>query len=323
MGEEVRITEYDVRGGGGGGGEDDDRVFEWEAGLPNVDDLTPLSQSLISAELLSAFSITPQPYRSMIDVNRASQNTLSNMRGALEKQSSTKYNSFKSFSDDKGYDEMVVEGEETADHGSDTRKLRRVDSGGDGGGAGEEAESALLADDSSARTSKRPRLVWTPQLHKRFVDVVAHLGVKNAVPKTIMQLMNVEGLTRENVASHLQKYRLYLKRMQGLSTQGPSSSDYLFASTPIPQNLQESGGGNGHRYAPGTTPVPYPAHMVPMPYPSPQMVPNSAVGDGGAYHHGYESHSYPYNMTMQQRDWSGNKFASVSAYQHRTTPNDK
>eukprot|EP00897_Mesotaenium_endlicherianum_P008921 jgi/Mesen1/8057/ME000043S07441 len=71
-------------------------------------------------------------------------------------------------------------------------------------------------EDGQPRTLKRPRLVWTPQLHKRFVDAVGHLGIKNAVPKTIMQLMNVEGLTRENVASHLQKYRLYLKRMQGL-----------------------------------------------------------------------------------------------------------
>lgn len=35
------------------------------------------------------------------------------------------------------------------------------------------------------------------------------------MPKTILQLMNVEGMTRENVASHLQKYRLYLKRMAG------------------------------------------------------------------------------------------------------------
>jgi SHAQKYF class myb-like DNA-binding protein len=60
---------------------------------------------------------------------------------------------------------------------------------------------------------KRPRLVWTPQLHRRFVDVVAHQGIKAAVPKTIMQLMKVEGLTRENIASHLQRYRLYVKRI--------------------------------------------------------------------------------------------------------------
>ncbi|KAF8077517.1 hypothetical protein N665_1030s0001, partial [Sinapis alba] len=80
--------------------------------------------------------------------------------------------------------------------------------------------SDLGLGDEPARTLKRPRLVWTPQLHKRFVDAVAHLGIKNAVPKTIMQLMSVDGLTRENVASHLQKYRLYLKRMQGLSSGG-------------------------------------------------------------------------------------------------------
>ncbi|CAH1446787.1 unnamed protein product [Lactuca virosa] len=309
MGEEVRITDYDV------GGEDDDRVLEWEAGLPNADDLMPLSQSLVPAELASAFSITPEPHRSMIDVNRASQNTLSNLRGQTVKQTLNKFNGFKSFGDDKG-DEMVAEGDETADltgDCSDSRKLRRVDSGGTGaiGGAGEEADSALRADDSSARTSKRPRLVWTPQLHKRFVDVVAHLGVKNAVPKTIMQLMNVEGLTRENVASHLQKYRLYLKRMQGLSNEGPSSSDHLFASTPVPQSLHESsGGGNGNSHAPVPIPMPYPPQMVPMPYPPPQMVSHPAGAGGGAYHHGFDSHSHPYNMMMQQRDWSGIGYSS-------------
>ena len=41
-------------------------------------------------------------------------------------------------------------------------------------------------------------------------------GVKAAVPKTILQLMNVEGMTRENVASHLQKYRQQLKRSEDL-----------------------------------------------------------------------------------------------------------
>lgn len=39
----------------------------------------------------------------------------------------------------------------------------------------------------------------------------------NAAKRVIvyMQLMNVDGLTRENVASHLQKYRLQLKRQPG------------------------------------------------------------------------------------------------------------
>eukprot|EP00873_Tetraselmis_striata_P028722 jgi/Tetstr1/448986/TSEL_036211.t1 len=69
----------------------------------------------------------------------------------------------------------------------------------------------------SKRSPKRPRLVWTHELHSRFINAVNHLGVKNAVPKTILQLMNVEGMTRENVASHLQKYRLHLKRLAGVA----------------------------------------------------------------------------------------------------------
>ncbi|KAK1408498.1 hypothetical protein QVD17_40328 [Tagetes erecta] len=107
-----------------------------------------------------------------------------------------------------------------------------------------EFDSSDLNTDEPARTLKRPRLVWTPQLHKRFVDAVAHLGIKNAVPKTIMQLMSVDGLTRENVASHLQKYRLYLKRMQGLSSGtgtfgsgGDPATDHLFASSPVPPHF--------------------------------------------------------------------------------------
>lgn len=127
----------------------------------------------------------------------------------------------------------------------------------DVGGEAEEAESTPspvenVNGEASARTLKRPRLVWTPELHKRFVDAVTHLGVRTAVPKTIMQLMNVEGLTRENVASHLQKYRLYLKRMQqGLSSDGSTASDQLFASTPLPGNLSTGG-----RFQPGV-----PAHF--------------------------------------------------------------
>ncbi|CAD5319452.1 unnamed protein product [Arabidopsis thaliana] len=42
---------------------------------------------------------------------------------------------------------------------------------------------------------------------------------KEAMPKKILDLMNVEKLTRENVASHLQKFRLYLKRISGVANQ--------------------------------------------------------------------------------------------------------
>lgn len=46
-------------------------------------------------------------------------------------------------------------------------------------------------DDFQTRALKRPRLVWTAQLHQRFVDAVKQLGLKNAVPKTIMQVAHI------------------------------------------------------------------------------------------------------------------------------------
>ncbi|KAM6544127.1 hypothetical protein CsatB_008574 [Cannabis sativa] len=67
------------------------------------------------------------------------------------------------------------------------------------------------SDDPSAQ--KKPRVVWSVELHRKFVTAVNHLGIDKAVPKKILDLMNVDKLTRENVASHLQKYRLYLKRI--------------------------------------------------------------------------------------------------------------
>eukprot|EP00245_Coleochaete_scutata_P017364 TRINITY_DN848_c0_g1_i1.p1 TRINITY_DN848_c0_g1~~TRINITY_DN848_c0_g1_i1.p1 ORF type:complete len:480 (-),score=105.04 TRINITY_DN848_c0_g1_i1:1003-2259(-) len=63
---------------------------------------------------------------------------------------------------------------------------------------------------------KKARVVWSVELHQQFVNAVNQLGIDKAVPKKIMDIMNVQGLTRENVASHLQKYRLYLKRLSGV-----------------------------------------------------------------------------------------------------------
>ncbi|KAI5581029.1 hypothetical protein BDE02_08G193300 [Populus trichocarpa] len=79
----------------------------------------------------------------------------------------------------------------------------------------DEEEEAEERDDTSAL--KKPRVVWSVELHQQFVAAVNQLGIDKAVPKKILELMNVPGLTRENVASHLQKYRLYLRRLSGVS----------------------------------------------------------------------------------------------------------
>lgn len=320
MGEEVKI---------------DDGVAEWESGLPSADDLTPLSQCLIPAELASAFRISPEPSRTAVEVGRASQSTLSSIRGGALHSSATT-TSFKPFA---GHVDDHVMAEVETDEGSDPKKSRRIDP------ADDPAMDNCTDDQSTAaaKTLKRPRLVWTPQLHKRFVDVVAHLGLKNAVPKTIMQLMNVEGLTRENVASHLQKYRLYVKRMQGLSNEGPSPSDHLFASTPLPpQSFNESSSagpslGNGiangshSSVGNGSTANNHGGMTIPMPYPPPpQIMPMQMMGmaHGHGYHgydatHSHHNHHYQQqygSMMQQQRDWSGNKYNGYP--QHHMTQNN-
>lgn len=48
---------------------------------------------------------------------------------------------------------------------------------------------------------------WTPELHKKFVQAVEQLGVDQAIPSRILELMKVGTLTRHNVASHLQVIR--------------------------------------------------------------------------------------------------------------------
>ncbi|KAL3632065.1 hypothetical protein CASFOL_025049 [Castilleja foliolosa] len=48
---------------------------------------------------------------------------------------------------------------------------------------------------------------WTQDLHDKFMHAVETLGEGRCFPKEILQLMNVSGLTRMQVASHLQKCR--------------------------------------------------------------------------------------------------------------------
>ncbi|KAM3224158.1 hypothetical protein ACQJBY_057517 [Aegilops geniculata] len=69
----------------------------------------------------------------------------------------------------------------------------------------DEDEDSSGQDNDDPSAPKRPRVVWSVELHRKFVAAVNHLGIDKAVPKRILELMNVEKLTRENVASHLQE----------------------------------------------------------------------------------------------------------------------
>ncbi|XP_054821782.1 two-component response regulator ARR18 [Prosopis cineraria] len=100
----------------------------------------------------------------------------------------------------------------TSENNSDqSKKLgkRRKDQGED---EEEDGEDNAQENEEDPSTQKKPRVVWSVELHRKFVAAVDQLGLEKAVPKKILDLMNVDGLTRENVASHLQKYRLYLKK---------------------------------------------------------------------------------------------------------------
>ncbi|KAL5983629.1 hypothetical protein ACLOJK_017719 [Asimina triloba] len=91
----------------------------------------------------------------------------------------------------------------------------------------EEEDEGEDREDSSA--TKKPRVVWSVDLHQQFVAAVNQLGIDKAVPKKILELMNVPGLTRENVASHLQKYRLYLRRLSPQQHPGGPNAPFIGA----------------------------------------------------------------------------------------------
>ncbi|XP_022855059.1 two-component response regulator ORR26-like isoform X3 [Olea europaea var. sylvestris] len=103
---------------------------------------------------------------------------------------------------------------------------------------------------------KKARVVWTVDLHQKFVKAVNQFGFDKVGPKKILDLMGVPWLTRENVASHLQKYRLYLSRLQkeneleasisgmkpsDVSTKDTADNVCLHNSSTAPQNNDTNG----------------------------------------------------------------------------------
>ncbi|CAL9077660.1 transcription factor NIGTH1-like isoform X1 [Musa acuminata AAA Group] len=73
---------------------------------------------------------------------------------------------------------------------------------------------ATLGLQSRLQPPRKARRCWSQELHRRFVLAIQQLGgAQVATPKQIRELMKVDGLTNDEVKSHLQKYRLHIERV--------------------------------------------------------------------------------------------------------------
>ena len=77
-------------------------------------------------------------------------------------------------------------------------------------------------------TSRKQRRCWSPELHRRFVNALQQLGGSQAAtPKQIRELMQVDGLTNDEVKSHLQKYRLHTRRLPPTNASAPANQSVV------------------------------------------------------------------------------------------------
>ncbi|OMP00531.1 hypothetical protein COLO4_12628 [Corchorus olitorius] len=95
----------------------------------------------------------------------------------------------------------------------------------------------VLGKDGSNLYPKQ-RFIWTTELHKKFLDAIKQLEHERVLPQKILELMNVPGLTRLVVASHLQKYRKNIQREKQMRLL-PWRPKYCFTSS-IPSSSSES-----------------------------------------------------------------------------------
>ncbi|XP_050368198.1 transcription factor HHO5-like [Argentina anserina] len=87
-------------------------------------------------------------------------------------------------------------------------------------------EAQQLSQHHQQQYFRKQRRCWSPELHHRFVDALQQLGGSQvATPKQIRELMQVDGLTNDEVKSHLQKYRLHVRKVP---TSSPAEANGLW-----------------------------------------------------------------------------------------------
>ncbi|KAL5729465.1 hypothetical protein ACHQM5_002411 [Ranunculus cassubicifolius] len=173
-----------------------------------------------------------------------------------------------------------------------------------GKGSGNQAESQ-----TNSQTHRKARRCWSPDLHRRFVNALQMLGGSQvATPKQIRELMKVDGLTNDEVKSHLQKYRLHTRRPspshQGAGNQAPQL--VVLGSIWVPPEYANAAHGTG-----GPTLYPASHYSVPQEfYPGPPHQLHHTIHHPHPHHQAHlyktssRTHSSPESDTQDAGDRS-------------------
>ncbi|CAH2045601.1 unnamed protein product [Thlaspi arvense] len=101
--------------------------------------------------------------------------------------------------------------EHTHDHDGNDESM--INSGNNNNNNNNNNSNSNGVSSTTSQSNRKARRCWSPDLHRRFVQALQMLGGSQvATPKQIRELMKVDGLTNDEVKSHLQKYRLHTRR---------------------------------------------------------------------------------------------------------------
>ncbi|GMN38653.1 hypothetical protein TIFTF001_007882 [Ficus carica] len=131
-------------------------------------------------------------------------------------------------------------------------------------------------------TPLRRTRVWSPELHQKFVEAFEALGEEFANPRMIQEKMNVEGITRLQIGSHLQKYKAEKKKKNGTAgiTSSPTENQPICSHAKT-ASAPPFSGQNPQISEPGKGPVNFRAvgtsqSIIPRPPTQPELNRNGA-----------------------------------------------
>ncbi|KAL0915984.1 hypothetical protein M5K25_013458 [Dendrobium thyrsiflorum] len=158
--------------------------------------------------------------------------------------------------------------------------------GGGGGGGG-----SSVPGDGSPTAQRKARRCWSPDLHRRFVNALQILGGSQvATPKQIRELMKVDGLTNDEVKSHLQVFLLsllFIKNRTAYKKTDASASASSYGTTAAEYASSAAAAAGPTLYGAHPVPAHYcPSSQVPQDYYQ-VTTPPALVAAAAAQFHGH------------------------------------